>query len=70
VITAQRSENPLVPLSIFRVTGLAAADVTQLIGLAGFLSLGKAGVRALTVLLAREFGPSGIHVRRSRLAAR
>jgi NADP-dependent 3-hydroxy acid dehydrogenase YdfG len=26
------------------------------------LSLGKAGVRALTVLLAREYGPAGIHV--------
>jgi len=26
------------------------------------LSLGKAGVRALTKLLAREYGPSGIHV--------
>jgi NAD(P)-dependent dehydrogenase (short-subunit alcohol dehydrogenase family) len=26
------------------------------------LSLGKAGVRALTTLLAREYGPSGIHV--------
>ena len=26
------------------------------------LSLGKAGVRALTVLLAKEYGPSGIHV--------
>jgi NAD(P)-dependent dehydrogenase (short-subunit alcohol dehydrogenase family) len=26
------------------------------------LSLGKAGVRALTMLLAREYGPAGIHV--------
>jgi NAD(P)-dependent dehydrogenase (short-subunit alcohol dehydrogenase family) len=26
------------------------------------LSLGKAGVRALTVLLAKEYGPAGIHV--------
>jgi NAD(P)-dependent dehydrogenase (short-subunit alcohol dehydrogenase family) len=26
------------------------------------LSLGKAGVRALTVLLARQYGPSDIHV--------
>ena len=26
------------------------------------LSLGKAGVRALTTLLAKEFGPSGVHV--------
>jgi len=39
VINEQRSRNPLVPLSIFRVPGLAAADVTQLIGVAGFLSM-------------------------------
>src|SRR6266581_3693821 len=39
VINEQRSKKPLVPLSIFRVKGLAAADVTQLIALAGFLSM-------------------------------
>jgi MFS family permease len=39
VINEQRSKGPLVPLSIFRVRGLAAADVTQLIALAGFLSM-------------------------------
>ena len=39
VINEQRSANPLVPLSIFRVKGLAAADITQLIALAGFLSM-------------------------------
>jgi len=39
VINEQRSKNPLVPLSIFRVRGLAAANVTQLIALAGFLSM-------------------------------
>jgi EmrB/QacA subfamily drug resistance transporter len=39
VINEQRSRNPLVPLSIFRVKGLAAADVTQLIGVAGFLAM-------------------------------
>src|SRR5437016_4967849 len=39
VINEQRSRNPLVPLSIFRVKGLAAADVTQLVALAGFLSM-------------------------------
>ena len=39
VLNEQRSSNPLVPLSIFRVRGLAAADVTQLIALAGFLSM-------------------------------
>src|SRR5262249_38557807 len=31
----QRSRNPLLPLSIFRIKGLAAADITQLIGMAG-----------------------------------
>jgi EmrB/QacA subfamily drug resistance transporter len=35
----QRSRNPLVPLSIFRVKGLAAADATQLIAMAGFFSM-------------------------------
>jgi EmrB/QacA subfamily drug resistance transporter len=39
VINEQRTKNPLVPLSIFRVPGLAAANVTQLIALAGFLSM-------------------------------
>ena len=39
VVNEQRSRNPLVPLSIFKVRGLAAADVTQLIGIAGFLSM-------------------------------
>jgi EmrB/QacA subfamily drug resistance transporter len=39
VINEQRSTNPLVPLSIFRVRGLAAANVTQLVALAGFLSM-------------------------------
>jgi EmrB/QacA subfamily drug resistance transporter len=39
VINEQRTKNPLVPLSIFRVRGLAAANVTQLIALAGFLSM-------------------------------
>jgi EmrB/QacA subfamily drug resistance transporter len=39
VINEQRSGNPLLPLSIFRVKGLAAADVTQLIGIAGIISM-------------------------------
>jgi EmrB/QacA subfamily drug resistance transporter len=39
VANEQRSANPLVPLSIFRVRGLAAADVTQLIGIAGIISM-------------------------------
>jgi EmrB/QacA subfamily drug resistance transporter len=39
VVNEQRSSNPLLPLSIFRVKGLAAADVTQLIGIAGIISM-------------------------------
>jgi EmrB/QacA subfamily drug resistance transporter len=39
VINERRSKNPLLPLSIFRIKGLAAADATQLIGIAGFLSM-------------------------------
>ena len=39
LINEQRIKNPLVPLSIFRVRGLAAADVTQLVAIAGFLSM-------------------------------
>jgi EmrB/QacA subfamily drug resistance transporter len=39
LINEQRSRKPLLPLSIFRVKGLAAADATQLIAFAGFLAL-------------------------------
>jgi EmrB/QacA subfamily drug resistance transporter len=39
VVNESRSARPLVPLSIFRVSGLAAADVTQVIGIAGFYSV-------------------------------
>jgi EmrB/QacA subfamily drug resistance transporter len=39
VVNEQRTRNPLLPLSIFRVRGLAAADVTQLIAFAGFLAM-------------------------------
>lgn len=39
LVNEQRSRNPLLPLSIFRIRGLAAADVTQLVALAGFLSM-------------------------------
>src|SRR6478609_11439747 len=39
VINERRVRNPLIPLSIFRIRGLAAADVTQLVGVAGFLSM-------------------------------
>jgi EmrB/QacA subfamily drug resistance transporter len=38
-LNERRHTNPLLPLSIFKVRGLAAADVTQLIAFAGFLSL-------------------------------
>ncbi|MEO3826218.1 MFS transporter [Actinomadura sp. B10D3] len=38
-LNEQRNRNPLLPLSIFRIRGLAAADVTQLVALAGFLSM-------------------------------
>ena len=36
VVNERRSPSPLVPLSIFRVPGLLAADVTQLVAFAGF----------------------------------
>ncbi len=36
VVNERRSPNPLIPLSIFRVPGLVAADVTQLVAFAGF----------------------------------
>jgi predicted MFS family arabinose efflux permease len=39
VVGERRSKEPLLPLSIFRVRGLAAADVTQLIAFAGFLAM-------------------------------
>jgi hypothetical protein len=35
----RRHRNPLAPLSIFRINGLAFADVTQLIAFAGFLAM-------------------------------
>ena len=39
VVNEQRSENPLLPLSIFRIKGLAAADITQLIGIGGMFAM-------------------------------
>jgi EmrB/QacA subfamily drug resistance transporter len=39
VVNEQRSANPLLPMSIFRIRGLAAADATQLIAFAGFLAM-------------------------------
>src|SRR5579863_8324841 len=35
----RRSRNPLLPLSVFRIKGLAAADITQLIGIAGMFAV-------------------------------
>jgi EmrB/QacA subfamily drug resistance transporter len=39
VVAEQRQHHPLVPFSIFRIEGLAAADATQVIAQAGFLSM-------------------------------
>ena len=38
-VNERRQRNPLVPLSIFRIPGLAAADATQVIAMAGFYSV-------------------------------
>ena len=38
-VNEQRSKNPLLPLSIFRIKGLAAADITQLVGIAGMFAM-------------------------------
>jgi EmrB/QacA subfamily drug resistance transporter len=39
VVNELRVKNPLAPLSIFRINGLAYADATQLIAFAGFLAM-------------------------------
>lgn len=39
VANERRHSSPLVPLSIFRIKGLAAADVTQVVAQSGFVSL-------------------------------
>jgi MFS family permease len=39
VVNEQRRAHPLVPLSIFRIKGLTAADATQVIAWAGFYSM-------------------------------
>ncbi|NUR24857.1 MAG: MFS transporter [Catenulispora sp.] len=39
VVNEVFTRNPLLPLSIFRIRGLAAADVTQLVSIAGFISM-------------------------------
>jgi EmrB/QacA subfamily drug resistance transporter len=38
-VNERRQRSPLVPLSIFRIRGLAAADATQVIAMAGFYSV-------------------------------
>jgi EmrB/QacA subfamily drug resistance transporter len=39
VLNEQRARNPLAPLSIFRINGLAFSNATQLIAFAGFLAM-------------------------------
>jgi len=39
LVNEQRTRKPLLPLSIFRVRGLAAADATQLVAFAGVLAM-------------------------------
>jgi EmrB/QacA subfamily drug resistance transporter len=39
LVNEQRRANPLVPISIFRIDGLAAADATQVVAWAGFYSM-------------------------------
>ena len=39
VLNERRSRNPLMPLSIFRIKGLAAADTTWLLAMAGFFAM-------------------------------
>lgn len=39
VVNEVRADSPLFPFSIFRVRGLVAADVTQLVAFAGFLTM-------------------------------
>jgi EmrB/QacA subfamily drug resistance transporter len=39
IVNEERNRNPLMSLSIFRVKGLAAADATWLLGMAGFFAM-------------------------------
>jgi EmrB/QacA subfamily drug resistance transporter len=39
VVNERRARDPLAPLSIFRINGLAYADATQLVAFAGFLAM-------------------------------
>ncbi|MBS2552206.1 MFS transporter [Catenulispora sp. NL8] len=38
IVNERNTGDPLLPLSVFRIRGLVAANVTQLVGVAGFLS--------------------------------
>jgi EmrB/QacA subfamily drug resistance transporter len=38
-VNEARSKNPLIPLTIFKIKGLPAADATQVLGMAGFYSV-------------------------------
>jgi EmrB/QacA subfamily drug resistance transporter len=39
LLNEQRHSNPLVPLSLFKIKGLRAADVTQILAMAGFYTM-------------------------------
>jgi EmrB/QacA subfamily drug resistance transporter len=39
LLNEQRHSNPLVPLSLFKIKGLGAADVTQVLAMAGFYTM-------------------------------
>jgi EmrB/QacA subfamily drug resistance transporter len=39
IVNERRHKNPLMPLSVFRIPGLAAADTTMVIAMAGFYSM-------------------------------
>jgi len=39
IVNEQRHSNPLVPLSLFKIKGLGAADVTQILAMAGFYTM-------------------------------
>jgi len=39
IFNEQRHSNPLVPLSLFKIKGLGAADVTQILAMAGFYTM-------------------------------
>ena len=63
VFNELRHRNPLAPLSIFRINGLAFADVTQLVAFAGFLAM------FFFLTLYRSARPASTGSRASRSAA-